>query len=181
MKGYNKLADQIGDIYEEHHSTVYKFLICLVNNSHEAEDLTQEVFIRVLKSSASFNYQSKLSTWILSIARHVAIDHLRKRKFTSIFSQTFFDQVPETKGLPEQEIDLWERRATVRKAINSLKPKYKMVVILRGINNLTIKETAEVLNCKESKVKVLYHRALKQLKTKLDPSLGEVAIENVNR
>jgi len=89
-------------IYQRHYLDVYKFLICFVGNRNEAEDLTQEVFIRVLKHSSNFNHQSKLSTWILSIAKHTAIDHLRRKKFTSIFKDSFFNQILEESNNPAQ-------------------------------------------------------------------------------
>ncbi len=62
----------------------------------------------------------------------------------------------------------------VHEAISKLKPNYRAVVILRGINEFSVKETSEVLQCSESKVKVDYHRALKELKKRLNINIGEV-------
>lgn len=170
----NDLNINIEQIYESHYLDVYKFLICFIGNQNEAEDLTQEVFIKVLKHRANFNYQSKLSTWILSIAKHTAIDHLRRKKFSSIFKNSFFNQIPDDNNGPDQLLNDLENKKIIKAAITSLKPHYRAIVILRGINELTIRETAEILGCNESKVKVDYHRALKILRRKLIPSKEEV-------
>jgi RNA polymerase sigma-70 factor (ECF subfamily) len=66
------------EIYETYFEDVYQYLLYFTNNQQEAEDLTQETFIRVFKAYRQFEYQSKVKTWIFSIAKHVAIDHYRK-------------------------------------------------------------------------------------------------------
>ena len=65
-------------------------------------------------------------------------------------------------------------KKSVHEAISKLKPNYRTVVILRGINEFSIKETSEILQCSESKVKVDYHRALKELKRRINKDVGEV-------
>lgn len=163
-----KLESSIVEIYNEHYLDVYRFLICFSGNQNDAEDLTQEVFIRVLDNLAKFNSGSNLKTWIFSIAKHVAIDHYRKKRFTSVFKDAFFKQIQSNDKLPDEEIEKTETKRLIHEAISKLKPTYRTVVILRGINEFSIKETSEILNCSESKVKVDYHRALKDLKRKLN-------------
>ena len=68
------------EIYEKYHQDIFQFLFYLVRDRHKAEDLTQEVYIRVMKSIDRFENRSSLKTWILSIARNVAIDQFRKEK-----------------------------------------------------------------------------------------------------
>ncbi|WP_186577181.1 RNA polymerase sigma factor [Aquibacillus kalidii] len=170
----NEINNNIEQIYEDNFQDVYRFLICFLGNRNEAEDLAQEVFIRILKYSSRYNYKSKLSTWILSIAKHVAIDHVRRKKFTSLFKHNFFSEIPDQKNIPDQLIFDMESKKVIQAAISSLKSQHRAVVILRGINELSIRETAEVLNCSVSKVKVDYHRALKILRRKLYPSKEEV-------
>lgn len=174
MTGSSELNKNIELIYDRHYLDVYKFLVSFIGNRNEAEDLTQEVFIRVLKHRSNFNYQSKLSTWILSIAKYTAIDHLRKKRFSSIFKNSFFNQIPDENNNPDRLINDMENKIIINDAIMSLKPHYRAVVILRGINELTVRETAETLGCKETKVKVDYHRALKILRRTLISSKEEV-------
>jgi len=172
------LEGSIIEIYRCHYLDVYRFLICFTGNKNDAEDLTQEVFIRVLNNLSNFNTGS-LKTWIFSIAKHIAIDHYRKKKFISIFKEGFFKQLISTEKEPNDLIVQNEVKKMVHAAISKLKPDFRAVVILRGINEFSIKETADVLNCSESKVKVDYHRALKILKKKLNIDTEEV-IGNAN-
>jgi RNA polymerase sigma-70 factor, ECF subfamily len=171
---FENIEDSISEIYIHHHLDVYRFLICFTGNQNDAEDLTQEVFIRVLKNFSDLNRVNALKTWIFSIAKHVAIDHYRKKRFSSIFTEGFFKQLLSTAKEPSELIEQNEMKRYIHSAISKLKPKYKAVVILRGINEFSIKETSEILQC--SKVKVDYHRALKELKKKIDIDAEEVII-----
>lgn len=180
MSDSNKLVEIIEEVYERYYGDVYKFLICYTGNRNDAEDLTQEVFMRVIKSYSTFNNGSKLKTWILSIAKHVAIDHMRRRKFLSIFKESFFHQLPSSKKTPYEILQFNENKKQLYEAIFALKTKYKAVIILRGINEYSIKETAEILDCSESKVKVDYHRGLIALKKILHIGNEEEVFNNAN-
>ncbi|MGM0878848.1 MAG: RNA polymerase sigma factor [Bacillota bacterium] len=174
MSNSKKLDEVIEEIYELYYTDVYKFLICFTGNRNDAEDLTQEVFMKVLKAHSNFNNQSKLKTWILSIAKHVAIDQMRRKKFLSIFKESFLNQIPSNQKSPFEVLQINENKKLLYDAIATLKPNYRAVIILRGINEFSIKETSEILECKESKVKVDYHRALSVLKKKLHINSEEV-------
>lgn len=78
MNDLERLEESISKIYRHYYLDVYRFLICFSGNQNDAEDLTQEVFIRVLNNLANFN-GGNLKTWIFSIAKHTAIDHYRKK------------------------------------------------------------------------------------------------------
>lgn len=180
MTDNDNLENSIVEIYRHYYLDVYRFLICFTGNQNDAEDLTQEVFIRVLNNLTKFHSGScSLKTWIFSIAKHIAIDHYRKKRFSAIFSDGFFKQLVSTEKEPKDLVEQNEMKKMVHTAISRLKPGFKAVVILRAINEFSIKETSEILNCSESKVKVDYHRALKILKCKLDIDAEEV-IENAN-
>lgn len=174
MIDLDNLEDSISEIYTHHYLQVYRFLICFTGNQNDAEDLTQEVFIRVLNNFSNLDNVNNIKTWILAIAKHVAIDHYRKKKFSTIFSEGFFKQLESTNKKPTELIEQNEMKRNVHEAILKLKPNYRAVVILRGINELSIKETSDILQCSESKVKVDYHRALKILKKKLNMETLEV-------
>ncbi|MDD9311568.1 RNA polymerase sigma factor [Cytobacillus firmus] len=180
MLAENDYENRVVEIYRQYYLDVYRFLICFTGNQNDAEDLTQEVFIRVLNNFKNFHSgSSSVKTWIFSIAKHIAIDHYRKKRFSAIFTDGFFKQLASTEKEPNDLVEQNEMKKMVHTAISGLKPSFRAVVILRAINEFSIKETAEVLNCSESKVKVDYHRALKILKCKLDIGAEEV-IENAN-
>lgn len=174
MIDLKNLESSIVAIYNKHYLDVYRFLICFSGNQNDAEDLTQEVFIRVLKNLPHFRSGNNLKTWIFSIAKHVAVDHYRKKRLISVFKDGFFAKLESNEKKPDEEFEMSEMEHFVHEAISKLKPKYKAVVILRGINEFSIKETSEILQCSEAKVKVDYHRALKELKRKLTIDAKEV-------
>lgn len=178
MYSFDDIEVKIIEIYNQHYLDVYRFLICFTGNQNDAEDLTQEVFIRVLNNLSNFN-TGNLKTWIFSIAKHAAIDHYRKKKYTSIFGEGFFKRIISTDKEPNEWVEEMEVKELIHTAIAKLKPSFRAVVILRGINEFSIKETSEILKCSESKVKVDYHRALKELKKKLNLNIEEV-MESAN-
>ncbi|MFC5734919.1 RNA polymerase sigma factor [Cytobacillus gottheilii] len=179
MPDQENLEQMIHQLYNRHYLEVYRFLICFSGNQNDAEDLTQEVFMRVLNNSSTIPSLINVKTWIFSIAKHVAVDHYRKKRFSSLFTDGFFKQFRSLEKEPNEIVEQNELKKLVHTAISRLKPHYRAVVILRGINEFSIKETSFILQCSESKVKVDYHRAIKELRKKLDMKSVEV-IENAN-
>jgi RNA polymerase sigma-70 factor, ECF subfamily len=173
LNSFDDIEVRIIEIYNQHYLDVYRFLICFTGNQNDAEDLTQEVFIRVLNNLPNF-HAGNVKTWIFSIAKHAAIDHYRKKKYSSIFGEGFFKRIVSTEKEIFELVEQRELKELVHTAISKLKPSFRAVVILRGINEFSIKETSEILKCSESKVKVDYHRALKELKKKLNFDTEEV-------
>ncbi|WP_226671719.1 RNA polymerase sigma factor [Rossellomorea aquimaris] len=167
--------DQLEKLYETYFNDVYQYLFYFTNNSSEAEDLTQDTFMRVFKSYHSFKHQSSKKTWIISIARRTAIDHYRKRKLISLLPDVLLNLRKSEEGLPEEEMEKNEEWEMVQAALSKLKPDYRNVVILRGLREYSVKETAEILDCKPSKVKVDYHRGMNLLK-KLVGNSNEKAV-----
>ncbi|MEH7885664.1 RNA polymerase sigma factor [Bacillus sp. JJ1609] len=153
----------INEIYDLYHRDVYHFALYFTNNKQEAEDITQETFIKIMKSISSLKDPEKLKTWILSIARNTAMDLHRKRKFVSLFPEWIFDNEKDS-VTPEEKLIRKGEWTELQNALLKLKQHYRTVVILRGLKELSIKETADILGCSETKVRVDYHRALEQLK-----------------
>jgi RNA polymerase sigma-70 factor, ECF subfamily len=166
------------DIYESYFQDVYHYLLYFTDSQSEAEDLTQDTFIKVFKSYERFEHRSSVKTWILSIARRTAVDHYRKRKIISILPNVIGQLGKSNEGNPDTELDHKDDWETLQKALSALKPDYRNVVILRGIKEYSVRETAEILDWKESKVKVDFHRAIKMLKNQLSKSSEGVVIFN---
>jgi RNA polymerase sigma-70 factor, ECF subfamily len=157
---------KIEKIYDTYYRDVYHFALFFTNNRQEAEDITQETFMKVMKNIGSLQKPERLKTWIFSIAKHTAIDMKRKQKFIQFLPDWIYEKeseeaTPEKKAIQKKE---WE---DLQEALINLKPSYRTVVILRGLKELTIKETAEVMGCSERKVRVDYHRAIQQMKKQL--------------
>lgn len=172
MYSDSSTEQQFDWIYQTHHRDVYHFLYCFTGNRGDAEDLTQETFIRVVHGLSEFAGRSQLKTWILAIAKNVAREWARKNRLSLLFAEVFLGSVPAREGLPEPELESKENYQHIHAALQKLKPQYRMVFILRLIEEYSVKETAEILDCTETKVKVDYHRAIKKLQSELEPIMG---------
>ncbi|MCC8434938.1 RNA polymerase sigma factor [Brevibacillus sp. M2.1A] len=165
---YEEMKHQVMTIYERHYHDVYQFLLYFAGSQNDAEDLTQEVFLRVIRSLERFEERSDVKTWLFAIAKHTAMNYYRKRKWQKLLSGDWLSVVmPASEGNPAQEAESREDEQELIDAIKGLPPHHRMVVILRGIKEYSVKETAEILGCSESNVKTTMHRALKLLHGKL--------------
>lgn len=170
---HDELNERIRHIYQAHYKDVYSFLLYFTNNQNETEDLTQEVFTSLLRSLPSYDGRVVIKTWLFSIAKYIAIDYYRKQKLKLFFSEKLLRNIVTTEGVPEAELAHKEELVELKKALQKLKPSYRMVIILRSIKGYSIKETAELLAISEAKVKVDYHRGLKQLQRNMtEPKEG---------
>ena len=157
-------------LYETYHHALFQFLFYMVRNRQVAEELVQEVYIKVLNSYSSFKGDSSEKTWLYSIARHVGIDWIRsqnrkKRKFLGIFELSEKEyQIRDEDPLPEEIIEEREEIRQVYATLRKCSLDQQQVIILRYIESLSISETATILGWTESKVKTTQHRAIKALK-----------------
>ncbi|MEN2768214.1 RNA polymerase sigma factor [Ornithinibacillus xuwenensis] len=157
------ISSKISQWFYQYNKDIYHFLLYYVG-SGDIEDLVQEVFIRAIKGFDSFQAKSSPKTWLFSIARHVGLDELRRRKRARIKSIVpFVDDEPIGEATPEKVLQLNENNRILYQVIQSLKSNYRDVIILRAIKELSVLETAAVLNWNENKVRITYHRALKAL------------------
>ncbi|MCA1054172.1 RNA polymerase sigma factor [Rossellomorea aquimaris] len=159
-------GNKISDWFYQYNKDIYHFLI-YYTGSPDIEDLVQEVFYRAIKGIDRFQEHSSPKTWLFGIARNVGIDEIRKKKRTKIWmSLTGREFEDRLENSPERILQLNEQNHILYEAIHSLKRDYRDVIILRGIKEFTVSETANVLNWNENKVRVTYHRALKALQKK---------------
>lgn len=158
-------------LYEQYHNDVFKFLIYLTRDRDQAEDLSHEVYVRVLRAYASFEGRSSEKTWLFSIAKNVAIDFFRKSNVRRKHAFDKFDweknELVSRTPIPEDFILMDEEMKTVLETLDTCTGNQKMVIHMRFIHDFSIAETAEVLNWTEGKVKTTQHRAIKALQDKL--------------
>jgi RNA polymerase sigma-70 factor, ECF subfamily len=150
----------ISEWFYLYNKDIYHYLVYYIG-SGDVEDLVQEVFIRAIKGFDTFQQKASPKTWLFSIARHVGIDEMRKRNRLKMKQMNWFRD--EQKETPEDILQLNENNKLLYQAIQSLKANYRDVVILRGIKELSVAETASILNWNDNKVRTTYHRALKSL------------------
>ncbi|MDG5788835.1 RNA polymerase sigma factor [Evansella sp. AB-P1] len=168
----------ISDWFHQYSDDIYHFLIYRMGYV-DVEDVVQEVFIRAIKGLDSFQGDSHPKTWLFTIARNTAVDEIRKRSRNKWKSYLTFDakQEPIVEETPEKIIESSEENKELYLAIQSLKTNYREVVILRGIKDLSVKETSLILNWSENKVRSTFHRAKKVLQKELQTELGGIYSE----
>jgi RNA polymerase sigma-70 factor (ECF subfamily) len=127
-----------------------------------AKDLAQEVFMKVYKSINSFKGESKFSTWLYRIAVNTTIDYIRK-KHVEISSSMIPETQDERAGI-ERLVESGDLKSRVEKHLSRLSSQQQTAIILRYFYDETIKDIAEIMNCKENTVRIHLLRALEKLK-----------------
>ena len=145
---------------------VYIFMLLRTKNENDAEEFTVRCFGKAFEKIISYKEESGFKTWLTTIAKNLHIDQLRKKKISSISCQDNFEVTHNIADkAPDPEDDLIRRQSleTLLQIIKSLKPRYKKVIQLRYLQELSIKQMVIKLNISESTVKVTLMRARKLL------------------
>lgn len=155
---------------------VLNFIYRFVNQKEVAEDLTQDVFMKVYKSAVNYQPKAKVSTWIFTIAKNTALNELSRRKKFA-YSLDADNKTSEgsvqsqhedfTERKPDQQLERQERMEVVRTAVQSLPENQRMAVILRRYENMTYDEIAKTMGTTSKAVKSLLSRAKENLKINL--------------
>lgn len=147
----------------------------LVKREEEREELCQDVFLKVHQKLGEFSFQSKLSTWIATIAYRHAVNHLRKQKmlYSDIPDEERFTKQFIEEGNPETVTEEQDMDAFVLKLIEELPPQYKTVLTLFHVEGMTYPEICQVTNMPEGTVKNYLFRARNLLKEKVKKCLGK--------
>ena len=147
-------------LVHENHQRIYCLFRRMVGNHAEADDLTQETFIKVYQSLPKFRQESSIQTWIYRIAINKGLNHLRRMKIRQTLGLEYADTAAEHNESKGNEAG----RNLLRPAIAKLPSRQQMVVILRSFQELSFKEIANILNITENSAKVNYSHALKNLR-----------------
>lgn len=153
---------------------VCQFLYRMVHNQAVAEELAQEVFLRVYRARASYEPSAKFSTWLYRIATHLALNHLRDSKNDRRHLRPDDDsgdgppiQLVDRTASAEERMLAASRSKRIQDAIQSLPEKQRLAVILHKYQELDYRQIAELLATSESAVKSLLFRAYETLRDKL--------------
>jgi RNA polymerase sigma-70 factor (ECF subfamily) len=161
-------------LLERHRNPVVHFLYRMVQNQAVAEELAQEVFLRVYRSRAGYEPTAKFTTWLFRIATHLALNHLRDERHSR--NQESLDQ-EAAEGMPrqlpdrgpsvEQSLVREARLREIRRAIDMLPEKQRAAVLMHKYQEMDYGQIAAALSCSESAVKSLLFRAYETLRARL--------------
>lgn len=157
--------EAFGDLYELYLNEMYRYVFYRVNNHLDAEDLTEQVFLKAWNSLPTFQGKASFRSWIYRIAYGTVIDHYRTRKPVETLDETNSPEAADPQ--PEEQAINREKAELIASVINQLAPLQQHVLILRFINGFNTEETAEVLERSVGAVRVIQHRALKAMQALL--------------
>ena len=158
-------ADAFGELYERYAKLIHRFMFAHLDHRIDAEDLTEEVFLRVWRTLPNFREQGvPFGAYLYHIARNVLIDHYRrnKRSFRDISIEDSYvvDHNPD----PSETVTNTLEHQELREVLVQLRDDYREVLVLRFLSELSPEETAQVMKRSVGAVRVLQHRALSAMR-----------------
>ncbi len=170
------------EIVERHKIKVYTYIMRMVGNSQDAEDLAQETFVRAYLSIRSFEGRASLTTWLFRIATNLCIDRARRSHTRQMiqtaslddvdeYGASYTDDLPDGRYEPQVRVLQDELKTELEAAIAQLPDKLRMVILLHDLEGLQYDEIAEVLHCPLGTVKSRIFNARQVLREQLSEYL----------
>jgi RNA polymerase sigma-70 factor (ECF subfamily) len=167
------------EVVGRYKNKVYSYIARMVGSDQDAEDLTQEVFIRMYTSLGSFRSQSSLNTWLFRIASNLCIDHYRRAKKHQNVAYSLDEpidsddsvqtrEVPDVAYEPHRVLEAGEMSVQIELALGQLPEKLRAVVLLHDVEGLQYDEIAQVVGCPLGTVKSRLFNARMQLRERLN-------------
>lgn len=166
------------DLVGRYKKKIYHLAYDITGDHHEAEDISQEVFMKVYRALKTFRRDAKMSSWLHQITVNASIDSLRRKSVKPAKSMGEFDNVSAQKNLiasstqnydPVQSTESIQIQNHISQALEKISPKERAVFIMCHYNGLRLNETAEILNVTIGTVKSLLFRAIRKLRKELSP------------
>lgn len=154
------------EIFEQHYDAVYAYLYYRSGDPMLAEDLSGEVFLRMVEKISGYTYRGQsIRAWLYTIARNLLTDHFRRAGRLAV--PTVDEMLITADSNPATAAELHLEQACLIRALQHLAESYRQVILLRFIEGLSHADTARILGKTENATKVLQHRALKALRKAL--------------
>lgn len=172
LKGDQNAYAEIVELYKD---KVFHISYRMLGNVHEAEDVAQEAFIRAYVNIHNYQLDKKFSTWLYRIATNLTIDRIRKKKPDYYLDSavegteglTMYSQLASNEAIPEDKVISMELQERVQQEIYALPPKYRSVIVLKYLEDLSLKEIGEILDLPIGTVKTRIHRGREALRKRL--------------
>jgi RNA polymerase sigma-70 factor, ECF subfamily len=166
--------DAFAALVDRYQDKIYNLAYRMTGNREEAEDVAQETFLHTYRALDTFRLEERFSPWIYKIASNLCLDRLRKQRHPVVSLDEpvgpdgdMPQQVADWSNSPDRVYETTEIREDTQEAISSLPPKYKMVVVLRHVQDLSYDEIANILGIPQGTVKTRLFRAREILRRKL--------------
>lgn len=166
-------------LVDRHEGRVYTMAMRILRNRHDAEDVMQTTFLKAMEHLGGFRGDASFATWVSRIAANTAIKTLRKRRAVHLGQGDDEGPLPRPEQVVVWRDDVHDRlerqelRELLDRTIDELDEKYRLVFVLRDLEGLSVKETAEALELTPSNVKVRLMRARLMLREKLSGTFAD--------
>ena len=158
-------ASCLGALFERHHKGVFKFCLQMTRNPEQAEDVVQDVFMKVLRKAGSFRHQGTFKAWLFNIARTTTLDYFRNNKRHKAMAP--LDENVQSKLLDHRSAESvtagTEKIQLLQKALSVLPANFQEVIWLGRFEFGSFEELGQALGCKTGTARVRMHRAMQQL------------------
>jgi len=164
------------ELVEMYQPQVYSLAMRMVRRAEDAEDLTQETFVRVFRALDRYDLSRSFAAWVVTIASRLCIDHIRRRKFRPISltqrekgsDEEYEIEVEDPGPKPDEVATRAEEERHTRELIDGLPPHYRIVILLRHQQDLSYEEISAALHLPLGTVKARIHRARALLKERIE-------------
>jgi RNA polymerase sigma-70 factor (ECF subfamily) len=171
-------------IVDEHKRNVFRLAFDMTGNRHDAEDISQEVFLKAYRSLSQFRGESKISTWLYRITVNACYDHRSKKAWTSMKPTDRFEEKDgsplfheHASNNPQTTAESRVIQGHIDRALDKLTARERSVFVMRHYSDLSMKEIAMVLKISEGTVKSMLFRALKRLQRELHFYRADLGLE----
>ena len=167
------------ELIRRYERPVFALIYRMVRNREQAEDLSQETFVKVLNAIDSYRPEYKFSSWVFKIANNAAIDHLRRRELNTLSLdgsphaatpeaiEATALQISDHAESPLEEVEARELGGEIEEVIARLRPEYRTCILLRHVEGRSYEEIADILGLPLGTIKTYIHRARNELRIAL--------------
>lgn len=182
-KVINGDASAFAYLVDNYKNMVFSLAYKMTKNKEEAEEISQDTFIKAFKNLSNFKGDSKFSTWLYRICYHTTLDAIKKNKknnYTFEINEVTYNQIQSVETIL-QGIERKERSVIMDKCLMKLPDEERSILWMFYYDELSLKEIIEVTNFSEANLKVKLHRARKKLLTIVEKNIEPEMIENYGR
>lgn len=153
------MADLLEEIYHAYKKPVYNYFYRSTLDSHTAEELTQDTFLKAFKFYNTFKGESSVKTWLFKIARNTYITYVKSEKRSN--EKSIYENEVKCK---RDDFAVLDERTVIKKVLYKLSEEERSLIILRDINGFSYSEISKIMDFSEGKVKIGLHRARKKFR-----------------
>lgn len=170
--------EALGELYERHQLTVYRTALAITRDNDAANDILQEAFLRLNRYAAQIDITRPLMPWLYRVTVNLSYTYVtRRQKWTAPLEDFIELLIGPAHHRPEPVAEEQEDQRRMQKAIDSLAFSQRTVIVLHYLNDLSLQEIAEILNCPVGTVKSRLHYGREQLRQLLQPEAAKTEVQ----